>query len=217
MSKRRQETPASMRDATVSAEIITKQMKCVKQGGNVFVFVPLPTPTRGRVLVVLGLYPHAKADTVPVSQTERGMRKELGVVVRIIWVDLCVFSSTTINSIFDQDEMALFAADAEMVRNYFKRLGDHLRALGTEDVHVVYVAGETCQAALKMAIDMRIVTREPPCMSSLHEISLFAMGDVRFVALENAPHPSWHLMMKRAPLAVRIFEETMCSLNGMLA
>mmetsp|Transcript_8337 Transcript_8337/g.19525 ORF Transcript_8337/g.19525 Transcript_8337/m.19525 type:complete len:216 (+) Transcript_8337:534-1181(+) len=78
----------------------------------------------------------------------------------------------------------------------------------------VYIAGGTCQAAFDKAIKMEIITREV-CLSATHDISITSIGGKRFIVLEHAPHPSWHLVMGREPKAVRIFKETMCTLNGM--
>ena len=102
--------------------VAARQRKLLRvDDGAVLVHAPEPAASEGTVLTVLGLYPHARANTVDVSATEREMRKHIQ-VDRIVWVDLCVLSSKTTNKIIDQQAIAKFVDDEAILSNYMARL-----------------------------------------------------------------------------------------------
>jgi len=173
-------------------------------------FAPLTTSDNS--LLVLGLYPNAKADIKRVCATEHEML-DLLKFDNVDWVDFVPLSSRSTNAVIDQRIVESFADDEELVRDYCRRFAEHLSA-DANAMGCVYIAGGTCQAAFEKAIKMEIITREV-CLSATHDISIMSIGGKRFIVLEHAPHPSWHLVMGREPKAVRIFKETMCTLNGM--
>jgi len=173
-------------------------------------FAPLTTSDNS--LLVLGLYPNAKADIKRVCATEHEML-DLLKFDNVDWVDFVPLSSRSTNAVIDQRIVESFADDEELVRDYCRRFAEHLSA-DANAMGCVYIAGGTCQAAFEKAIKMEIITREV-CLSATHDISIMSIGGKRFIVLEHAPHPSWHLVMGREPKAVRIFKETMCTFNGM--
>jgi hypothetical protein len=190
-------------------------MACVRgRRDSVAVYIQRPT-SNPNTLVVLGLYPPADAKCDSDCATAKEMRKRLDpqLLEEFTWVDLCVLSSTSTNAIIDQRAIADFVHHESIVRDYFRRFATYLRELPTDRPLCVYVAGDTCQAAFEKAINLGLVVRlgEP----GLHGTSLCTIDGREFLALEGHPHPSWVLMTGRAPRAVRVFRETMCTLNGM--
>ncbi|KAJ1631610.1 hypothetical protein T492DRAFT_51184 [Pavlovales sp. CCMP2436] len=151
--------------------------------------------------LVLGLYPNANADIKRVSAMEKEMLKMLA-FESVEWVDLCPLSSRSTNSVINQVIVETFAEDEALVSDYFRLFAERLRA-GTDATRCVAIAGGSCQAALDAAISLKIVTRESR-LSATHDVSIMSIGGKRFIALEHAPHPSWHLMSARDPKAVRI-------------
>ncbi|KAG5186347.1 hypothetical protein JKP88DRAFT_240949 [Tribonema minus] len=199
----------------VSDAIIAKQMQCVK-GKPEHVTVYIQQPMSGTPLIVQGLYPVANDSAETISATERDMRKTLdrNHVTAVSWNDFCVLSSTTTNKIIDQDVVATWATDPEIVADYYRRLAIQLDAVDADTAPCVFIAGNTCQAAHETAIELGLVKRITE-LSPLG-VTVCEIDSKCFVALESRPHPSWHLMKANAPFARAIFLETMEMLNGMV-
>ena len=132
---------------------------------------------------------------------------------KCMWVDFCVMSSTTTNSTIDQNVIASWVNDSEMVKDYYRRLSIYLCQQNDDRMPCVYIAGKTCQQTFDKAVEFGLVKRIDT-LSLSNDIHLCEMNGIKFITLEERPHPSYHLMKGNAQESREVFKESMQILNA---
>ena len=175
-----------------------------------------------RTLYMFALYPHAQAASRPVSQTERYVKDRLveELFDLLYWVDFCLYSSNSDNTVINQSILEKLALRDEALRaDHFDRL--HI-ALQQRDEHappaVVFVCGKTCQTVFNMVAEKgNFFKREEVQSSSIYTISQCTCVEsgIMFYALEGRNHPSYQSMTGRSSPAVAEFNETAKLLNAL--
>ena len=197
--------------------IIEKQKSAINGIFNVDARMFIQRARRGWNLIVLGLYPISNDYEGKIGATERHMLNILDPAIfpekKCTWVDFCVMSSTTVNKRIKQHVIQQWVEDDEMVTDYYRRLFIYLNQQEDSFYPCVYVAGSTCQQTLDKAVNIGLV-RRICVLSSTFGVYLCEMDNIKFVTLEERPHPSAHLMKGNAPAASRVFKETMKILNA---
>ena len=201
----------------IPPHILEKQKSAINGIFNVDARMFIQHARRGWNLIVLGLYPISNDYEGKIGATENHMLNLLDPAIfpekKCTWVDFCVMSSTTVNKRINQHVIRQWVEDDEMVKDYYRRLFIYLNQQDDYFYPCVYVAGSTCQQTMDKAVNMGLV-RRICALSATFGVYLCEMDNIRFITLEERPHPSAHLMKGNAQAASRVFKETMKILNA---
>ena len=148
------------------------------------------------------------------SATEKRMRQFLSdEFTGVSWIDLCHMSAVDKNDAINQWAIEKSLADPRVLDAYHDRFMIQMSASDT--IPVVYVAGKTCQKPFDMMKDRNMVTpvtdRSVPSASA----RLYTSRDKVFLAAEDRPHPSYHLVKGGESQSTASFRETMHVLNAL--
>ncbi len=102
----------------------------------------------------------------------------------------------------------------EVISDYYRRLGGHLRNIDPGRIPCIYIAGRTCQKSFDKATSSGLINKIE-WLSESCCISLCMIAEQKCIVLEGLPHPLAHLMARNSGNSRNTFKETMMLINAM--
>ena len=214
-------------------------MTCVSPGCSVTPFAQ-PPPSIEQVsaryhVLMFALYPPSKANekycesnnSMIRCQTEKDLRQIWDLLIpnnvpySLNWTDLFPISSDTNNkAILQENMLPLLALDGNeansLMTSFFERFKSSVKNSTTANyTPICYVCGKICQQAFNFFLKIGSIRHERS-LSEIFDIGLYFIGGYYFIALVNAPHPSYRRTSRNAPLAKDSCIQAAKTVGGML-